>query len=325
MTDDDVQLRLADADDAPAVLGIIREAFGARRRVDPPPEALADTVEDVRARIAGCGGVIAAVGGHDAATLLMSVPEPGTVMVHRVSVLPRFQHRGLAALIVRAAGQWAAERGARRLQLMARSDLPEIIGWWGCHGFAADHEVPGGVILAVALPVTVTVPTADAMRRLGVLLARRLRAGDLLIADGELGAGKTTLAQGLGAGLDVAGPVVSPTFVLSRVHRARGGGPDLVHVDAYRMGSAAELEDIDLDSSMAGAVTFVEWGAGMAEGLAPERLDIDILRSADPADDTRTVQLTGHGDRWADEDLVGLRAELASSGPGAGGGTEEDR
>ena len=143
-------------------------------------------------------------------------------------------------------------------------------------------------------------------------LAARLRAGDLLVANGELGAGKTTLAQGIGAGLDVEGPVISPTFVLSRVHRARGTGPDLVHVDAYRMGSAAELEDIDLDATMDDSVTLVEWGAGMAEGLAPDRLDIDIARSDDPADDTRTVYLTGHGDRWAGENLHGLRDELAA-------------
>lgn len=318
MTDDEVQLRLADEQDAPAMLDIIREAFGARRALDPPPEALSDTVEDVRARIADCGGVIASVDGRDAACLLMSRPRPGAVMIHRVSVLPRFQHTGLASVIVRAAGEWAAERGARRLQLMARRDLPEIIGWWRAHGFTVDHEVPGGLILAIGLPVAVTVSTADDMRHLGALLAGHLRAGDLLVANGELGAGKTTLAQGLGAGLDVEGPVISPTFVLARVHRARSGGPDLVHVDAYRMGSAAELEDIDLDSSMADSVTLVEWGAGMAEGLAPERLDVDIVRSADPADESRIVHLTGHGDRWAGEDLFSLRGGPAAPGHEAG-------
>ncbi|MFC2689328.1 MAG: tRNA (adenosine(37)-N6)-threonylcarbamoyltransferase complex ATPase subunit type 1 TsaE, partial [Propionibacterium freudenreichii] len=119
--------------------------------------------------------------------------------------------------------------------------------------------------------------------------------------------GKTTLAQGLGVGLHVDGPVISPTFVLARNHHSSVGGPDLVHVDAYRMGSAAELEDIDLDSSMADSVTLVEWGAGLAEGLADDRLDIDIVRSADPADDTRVVYLRGHGARWATEDLYSLR------------------
>ncbi|RLP06405.1 tRNA (adenosine(37)-N6)-threonylcarbamoyltransferase complex ATPase subunit type 1 TsaE [Propionibacterium australiense] len=313
MTDDDVQLRLAGPQDAPAMLGIIHEAFGARRELATPPEALSDTVDDVRARIADSGGIIATVAGRDAACLLMSTPAPDTLMVHRVSVLPGFQHAGLAALIVRAAGEWAAEQGLHRLQLMARTDLPEVIGWWRSHGFSTDHEVPGGLILSIELPTAVTVPTAEDMRRLGALLARRLRAGDLLVANGELGAGKTTLAQGIGAGLDVDGPVISPTFVLSRVHRARGTGPDLVHVDAYRMGSAAELEDIDLDASMADSVTLVEWGAGMAEQLAPDRLDIDIVRSADPADDTRTIYLTGHGDRWTGENLHGLRDELAVS------------
>lgn len=312
VTDDDVQLRLAGPQDAPAVLAIIHEAFGARRALDPPPEALSDTVDDVRARIADGGGIIATVGCRDAACLLMSAPDPDTLMVHRVSVRPRFQHCGLAALIVRAAGERAAEQGLRRLQLMARTDLPEVIGWWRSHGFSTDHEVPGGLILGIDLPAAVAVPTAEQMRRLGALLAARLRAGDLLVANGGLGAGKTTLAQGIGAGLDVEGPVISPTFVLSRVHRARGTGPDLVHVDAYRMGSAAELEDIDLDATMDDSVTLVEWGAGMAEGLAPDRLDIDIARGDDPADDTRTVYLTGHGDRWAGENLHGLRDELAA-------------
>lgn len=307
----EVRLRLAGPEDAPAVLRVIHRAFGARRPVDPPPEALGDTVEDVRARIGDCGGVIASVDGTDAACLLMSRPGPGAVMVHRVSVLPEFQHRGLASLVVRAAGEWAAEEGARRLQLMARSDLPEIIGWWRSHGFDVERPTPGGLILSTGLPVAVTVPTAAHMRRLGELLASRLRAGDLVIANGELGAGKTTLTQGLGAGLDVTGPVISPTFVLARVHRARGAGPDLVHVDAYRIGSAAELEDLDLDSSLDESVTVVEWGAGMAEGLAAERLDVDIIRAADPADEARTVQLTGHGARWAGEDLYSLRAELA--------------
>ena len=99
VTDDDVQLRLAGPQDAPAVLAIIHEAFGARRALDPPPEALSDTVDDVRARIADGGGIIATVGCRDAACLLMSAPDPDTLMVHRVSVRPRLQHCGLDAQI----------------------------------------------------------------------------------------------------------------------------------------------------------------------------------------------------------------------------------
>jgi tRNA threonylcarbamoyladenosine biosynthesis protein TsaE len=98
--------------------------------------------------------------------------------------------------------------------------------------------------------------------------------------------------------------VISPTFVLSRVHRSTVGGPDLVHVDAYRLGSAAELDDLDLDDSVADSVTLVEWGAGLAEGLSDERLEIDIRRGLDPEDETRWIFLTPVGPRWA-----GLREE----------------
>ncbi len=140
--------------------------------------------------------------------------------------------------------------------------------------------------------VAVDVPTADAMRALGKRLAALLRAGDLLILSGPLGAGKTTLVQGIGAGLGVRGPVTSPTFVIARVHP----GPlvPLIHVDAYRLGSVLEVDDLDLDTE--NSVTVVEWGEGLAEGLADDRLDICI--SADPDSERRTVRITGHGDRW---------------------------
>ena len=120
---------------------------------------------------------------------------------------------------------------------------------------------------------------AEAMRVLGDALAGLLRAGDLLILTGDLGAGKTTFTQGLGAGLGVRGDVTSPTFVISRVHPSLAGGPALVHVDAYRLGGLAELDDLDLDASLDDAVTVVEWGAGVAEGLADDRLEIDIRRA----------------------------------------------
>jgi len=118
-----------------------------------------------------------------------------------------------------------------------------------------------------------------------------------VILTGPLGAGKTTLVQGIGEGLAVRGPVTSPTFVIARVHRPlAGSGPSLVHADAYRLGSAAELDDLDLDADVASAVTVVEWGEGLAEGLAEDRLEISIQPAADG--DVRTVRLTGHGPRW---------------------------
>src|ERR1700693_1102694 len=123
-------------------------------------------------------------------------------------------------------------------------------------------------------PRDVRVPTADAMRDLGRDLAGLLRAGDLVILAGPLGAGKTTLVQGIGAGLNVRGPVTSPTFVIARVHPVLAGsgrsGPSLVHADAYRLGSVSELDDLDLDLDVDRAVTVVEWGEGLAEGLAED-------------------------------------------------------
>jgi tRNA threonylcarbamoyl adenosine modification protein YjeE len=153
-------------------------------------------------------------------------------------------------------------------------------------------------------PSVVVVPTAARMHALGRRLANLLQPGDLVLAIGELGAGKTALTQGIGAGLDVVGAVISPTFVLSRVHHSRSGGPTLVHVDAYRLADLAEVEDLDLDASLADSVTVVEWGEGKAEQLSDARLDVMIERSSDPDDDTRTVTLTGVGARWAGIDLA---------------------
>lgn len=146
------------------------------------------------------------------------------------------------------------------------------------------------------------------MRALGVRLAGLLRAGDLVIATGELGAGKTTFTQGLGAGLGVDGPVISPTFVLSRIHHSTSGGPDLVHVDAYRLSDSAELIDLDLDESMARSVTLIEWGEGKAEELSDDRLELFIARSSDPDDETRTLELVGVGERWQGAGLETLAA-----------------
>jgi len=149
------------------------------------------------------------------------------------------------------------------------------------------------------LPMTTRIATDVAMRDLGRQLAGLLRAGDLVILTGPLGAGKTTLVQGIGAGLGVRGPVTSPTFVIARVHPVvSGSGPPLVHADAYRLGSISEVDDLDLDTDAAAAVTVVEWGAGLAEGLAQDRLEILIEPDADS--DVRTVRLNGHGARWND-------------------------
>ena len=136
-----------------------------------------------------------------------------------------------------------------------------------------------------------TEDTQDFGRRLGALL----RGGDVLVLTGDLGAGKTTLTQGLAEGLGVRGPITSPTFVIARVHPSLVGGPLLVHVDAYRLGSALELDDLDLDADLDASVTVVEWGAGLAEQLSDTRLELTIS-----GDDVRTARLLGVGDRWDD-------------------------
>jgi tRNA threonylcarbamoyladenosine biosynthesis protein TsaE len=145
----------------------------------------------------------------------------------------------------------------------------------------------------------IEVPTAADMQELGRRLGAVLRAGDLVVLSGPLGAGKTTLVQGIGDGMAVRGPVTSPTFVIARVHPALAAGPGLVHVDAYRLGSVAEVDDLDLDASLDDCVTVVEWGEGLVEGLAADRLDISIEMSPPGADhDWRTVAMTGIGQRW---------------------------
>lgn len=149
---------------------------------------------------------------------------------------------------------------------------------------------------------TVGAATDDAMRALGRDLAALTRPGDLLILSGPLGAGKTTFTQGLGEGLGVRGSVTSPTFVISRIHPSLVVGPALVHVDAYRLSGADEIDDIDLDMTLADSVTVVEWGEDVAEGLSEERLEIDIARHPD---DTRTVRLRPVGARWTGAELPG--------------------
>jgi tRNA threonylcarbamoyladenosine biosynthesis protein TsaE len=139
--------------------------------------------------------------------------------------------------------------------------------------------------------------TVEDTRAFGRELAELLRAGDLVVLTGPLGAGKTALAQGIGAGLGVAGAVTSPTFVIARVHR--GGRVPMVHADAYRLGAVAdpraEVDDLDLDASLEDSVTLVEWGEGMVEQLADAYLEVRIDRLDD---DSRVVELVGHGGDW---------------------------
>jgi len=139
----------------------------------------------------------------------------------------------------------------------------------------------------------VDVRTADEMRDLGRRMAAHLRGGDVVVLAGPLGAGKTTLVQGVGAGLGVAGAVTSPTFVLARVHPSTAGGPDLVHVDAFRLDGPLELDDLDLGTNLATSVVVVEWGEGLAEVLGSPPLVVRLDR-ADQDSDRRRVDLPSH-------------------------------
>jgi tRNA threonylcarbamoyladenosine biosynthesis protein TsaE len=189
---------------------------------------------------------------------------------------------------------------------------------------------PGGSRSALGrgAALALTVPAAEEMRELGRRLASVLTAGDLVILSGGLGAGKTTLTQGIGDGLGVRGPITSPTFVIARVHpplaaqagrnAAAGPRPALVHADAYRLGSVLELDDLDLDTDTASSVTVVEWGEGLAEGLSADRLEITITPAAagqggespvDQAGLTRAAASAdgdGDADRGADDEALDL-------------------
>ena len=139
----------------------------------------------------------------------------------------------------------------------------------------------------------ITIATADAMHQLGVKLSAQLRAGDLVLVNGPLGAGKTVLAQGIGAGLGVTG-VTSPTFVISRVHKA---AIPFIHVDAYRLVDSDNpnlyLDDLDLD--IANSITVIEWGGAESARLSEDRIEITIDRT----DDVRKVEVNPIGSRWA--------------------------
>lgn len=196
---------------------------------------------------------------------------------------------------------------------------------------------PGSGVASLALTTTGAGSTRELARRLAGLLG----AGDLLVLDGPLGAGKTTFTQGLGEGLGVRGPVASPTFVISRVHPSEVGGPALVHVDAYRLGGGADIDDLDLDSDLSDAVMVVEWGRDVVEQLSDSHLLVELSRatgaedaqpeqplrpsqSAQPGQDTaaddgeefdepRALTLTFAGPRWDDARIRAVREALGGA------------
>lgn len=141
------------------------------------------------------------------------------------------------------------------------------------------------------------VADAEQMHELGVSLSKQFRAGDLVVLVGALGAGKTTLTRGVGDGLHAIGNVSSPTFVIARTHRCENTDVPMVHVDAYRLGSAAELDDLDIDFEK--SIVLVEWGKGLLEGISEDWLEIEIDRDHSGESDIREVKITGFGNRWS--------------------------
>ncbi|TCC39174.1 tRNA (adenosine(37)-N6)-threonylcarbamoyltransferase complex ATPase subunit type 1 TsaE [Kribbella capetownensis] len=294
----DLHLVDATSDHVDQILAVIHHAFSARRVLDPPSTALSENATTVAAAIAQYGGLLVRSNGIPAGAMLFK--EAGDVLnLRRVSVDPRHQGHGVASAMVGCAEDVAVQRGLNRVQLIARVELPDTVEFWRRRGYSLVERQDHNLILAKAMPIELTVPTADDMRAISEELAGQLRAGDVLVLSGDLGAGKTTFTQGLGAGLKVRGDITSPTFVISRVHPSLAGGPALVHVDAYRLGGIAELDDLDLDASLDDAVTVVEWGHGLAESLAPDRLDIVVTRGDDDTDETRELRIIPVGPRWA--------------------------
>ena len=299
--------RPATTADAAAMHALTRSAFGGQETLDPPSGAVRETVADVATWVADNGGVVVTGGSGEVVAAARWSHHDGGFWLRRVAVRPDLQGHGLAGLLIDAGEAEAVRLGHREIRAGVRKPLTANLAYWRRRGFV-DHTDHGfWVELRRPVPVELDLPDAEDTTAFGRRLAGVLRAGDLVLLSGDLGAGKTTLTQGIGAGLGVRGPVTSPTFVIARVHPAISGGPPLVHVDAYRLGSLAEVDDLDLDASLADSVTVVEWGQGKAEGLSGDRLEVVLHRGSDPADERRTATIRAVGARWTGGALDPLR------------------
>jgi tRNA threonylcarbamoyladenosine biosynthesis protein TsaE len=310
----DLVVTIASPQDAAAMVEVIHSAFGARPPLDPPSTAITETADSLAASLRRGSGVFARVGSRPAGVIMVLPGEDGVATFSRVSVHPDLQRHGIASAMVAAAEELAAIQGFQRVELFTRAEFPEFLAFWQHRGFVVNRVVSHGVILGKPLPLAIKVPTRDAMVRLGERLAQLLERGDVIIAGGDLGAGKTTLTHGIGRALGSEGPIISPTFVLSRIHPSAIGRPTLMHVDAYRLSNSYELDDLDLDAAVADSITVVEWGHGIAEGLAEDRLEIDIWTSPADAsavgdDSERIVTFRTVGARWGGVDLSVLRGD----------------
>ncbi len=296
-----LEIRRVGPEDARDLQAVVRPAFEARPLLDPPAAALSESEDELAKLLASFGGLIARFRGEDVGALVLD-PVENTMYLRRFGVSPQAQGHGIARALIDAAVD--ASDGYDDLTVVAREELPNTIQFWERQGFREIRRSSPNVELRRPLRTFVyDVPDADAMRQLGKSLAAQLAAGDLIVLSGELGAGKTTFTQGIGTGLGVRGDVTSPTFVIAREHPSLVEGPALVHVDAYRLGGIDELDDLDLDTSLDESVTVVEWGEGVAEGLAESRLEIRIIRALAHAEDDddldpRRVLMTPIGPRW---------------------------
>lgn len=310
-----VGVRRVGPESAATVLAVVRRAFEVRPPLDPPAAALSETVATMAALLSKHGGLVATLHGDPVGALVLD-PVGSTMYLRRFGVVPESRGHGVAALLIDHAVD--ASEGFDDLMVVAREELPQTVHFWERQGFREVwRESPNVELRRPLRTFLFNVPDAESMRQLGSSLAAQLRPGDLLVLSGELGAGKTTFTQGIGTGLGVRGDVTSPTFVIAREHPALGDRPPLVHVDAYRLGGIEELDDLDLDTSLDDAVTVVEWGEGIAEGLAESRLEIRIIRALAHQDehadlDPRRVLMTPIGPRWYEmEELSEARPPLA--------------
>lgn len=300
---DETTIEIVDGSRAEDVLRVVHEAFANRPQLDPPATALQETGATIRDSLEAHGGLLVEHDGSPVGALLFE-PRGRLLGLRRVGVLSRVRGLGVAAQMASRAREIAQEMGFTGLELEARVELPGTISFWRNLGYVESKRNGNRLTMLRMLPIEQQLGTAEETRSFGEHLAARLRPGDLVILTGDLGAGKTTLTQGIGEGLGVRGSITSPTFVIARVHPSLGDGPALVHVDAYRLGGTAELDDLDLDTDIDEAVTVVEWGEDLAESLAVDRLELS-LRRADAGDDAdvRTVTLTPVGPRWRELDL----------------------
>jgi tRNA threonylcarbamoyladenosine biosynthesis protein TsaE len=314
---------------APQIVDIIHRSFGARPVLDPPATAVDETVESVAEVLRTSGGILVERRGLPMGALLYDETRPGLLGLRRVSVDPDLQDRGVASAMVGVAEDTAEERGKDGIWLHVREELPETVKFWSRRHYHPVRQDGTTIEFGKTLWLSREIPTAETMKSFAGTLSELLRAGDLLVLSGDLGAGKTTFTQGLGDGLGVRGPITSPTFVIARTHPSLVEGPPLVHVDAYRLGDAAEIDDLDLDATTDDAVTVVEWGEGLAEQLSESwlhvRIEVRGARPGDPLgtphdgddaefdsaqdDEARVVTVKPHGPRWVG---VPLRSTLLS-------------